>query len=68
MITISYITMAFCGPYVSDQAGLNHFSTVLLQAYCAVITEYGIPSDFVRKSTALLQIKISIAQHSLFFE
>ena len=30
----------------------------VLQAYCAVITEYGIPSDFVRKSTASLQIKI----------
>ena len=27
-----------------------------------MITEYGIPSDFVRKSTASLQIKISTAQ------
>ena len=27
----------------------------VLQAYCAVITEYGIPSDFVRKLTVLLQ-------------
>ena len=34
----------------------NHFST---KTYCAVITEYGIPSDFARKSTASLQIKIS---------
>ena len=33
----------------------------VLQAYCAVTTEYGIPSDFVRKSTASLQIKISSA-------
>ena len=32
----------------------------VLQAYCA-ITEYAIPSDFVRKSTASLQIKISTA-------
>ena len=30
----------------------------VLQAYCALITEYGIPSNFVRKSTASLQIKI----------
>ena len=34
----------------------------VLQSYCAVTTEYGIPSDFVRKSTASLQIKISAAQ------
>ena len=34
----------------------------VLQGYCAVITEYGIPSEFVRKSTASLQIKISAAQ------
>ena len=34
----------------------------VLQACCAVNTEYGIPSDFVRKSTASLQIKISAAQ------
>ena len=34
----------------------------VLQAYCAVTTQYGIPSDFVRKSTASLQIKISAAQ------
>ena len=34
----------------------------VLQACCAVITEYDIPSDFVRKSTASLQIKISTAQ------
>ena len=32
------------------------------QAYFAVITEYGIPSDFVRKSTVSLQIMISTAQ------
>ena len=36
----------------------------VLQTYCAVITEYGIPSDFVRKSTASLKIKISTAQLS----
>ena len=34
----------------------------VLQACCAVTTEYGIPSDFVRKSTRSLQIKISTAQ------
>ena len=34
----------------------------VLQACCAVTTEYGIPSEFVRKSTASLQIKISTAQ------
>ena len=28
----------------------------VLQACCAVTTEYGIPSDFVRKSTAPLKI------------
>ena len=32
------------------------------QAHCAVATESGIPSDFVRKSTASIQIKISAAQ------
>ena len=34
----------------------------VLQACCAVTTEYGIPSNFIRKSTASLQIKISTAQ------
>ena len=34
----------------------------VLQACCAVTTEYGIPSDFVRKPTASLKIKISTAQ------
>ena len=34
----------------------------VLQADCAVITEYAIPSDFVRKSTVSLQIKISTPQ------
>ena len=34
----------------------------VLQACCAVTTEYSIPSNFVRKSTASLQIKISTAQ------
>ena len=34
----------------------------VLEAYCAVITEFGIPSDFVRKLVASLQIKISAAQ------
>ena len=34
----------------------------VLQACCAVTTEYAIPSGFVRKSTASLQIKISTAQ------
>ena len=31
----------------------------VLQAYCAMTTEYGIPCDFVRKSSVSLQIKIS---------
>ena len=34
----------------------------VLQACCAVTTEYGIPSDIVRKSTVSLKIKISTAQ------
>ena len=34
----------------------------VLQACCAVTTEYDIPRDFVRKSTASLKIKISTAQ------
>ena len=34
----------------------------VLQACCAVTTEYGIPSEFVRKSTGSFQIKISTAQ------
>ena len=37
-------------------------SRQLVHAYCAVITEYGIPSDFVGKSMVSLQIKISTAQ------
>ena len=36
----------------------------VLQACCAVTTEYGIPSNFARKSTASLQTKISTAQHN----
>ena len=34
----------------------------VLQACCAVTTECDIPSDFVRKSTASLKIKISTTQ------
>ena len=34
----------------------------VLEVYCALITEYGIPSDFVRKLTVSLQIKISTTQ------
>ena len=38
----------------------HDFLTIsVLQVCCAVTTEYGIPSDFVRKSTASLKIKIS---------
>ena len=41
----------------------NHLLTIsVLLAYGAVITEYGIPSDFVRKLTPLIQIKNSTAQ------
>ena len=39
-----------------------HLTISVLQAYSAVITEYAIPSDSVRKSTVPLQIKISTAQ------
>ena len=46
-----------------DTSQLNYPLTIsVLRAYCAVTTEYGISSDFVRKSTASLQIKISTAQ------
>ena len=44
---------------------LHYFSCLtisVLQACGTVITEYGIPSDFVRKSTVSLQIKILTAQ------
>ena len=41
--------------------GLN-LTISVLQACCAVTTEYSIPSNFVRKSTASLQITISTAQ------
>ena len=34
-------------------------TTSVLQACCAVTPEYGIPGDFVKTSTASLQIKIS---------
>ena len=38
------------------------FKTIsVLQACCAVTAEYGIPGDFVKTSTASLQIKISTA-------
>ena len=40
----------------------NYLTISILQAYSAVITEYAIPSDSVRKSTVPLQIKISTAQ------
>ena len=42
---------------VMARAQVGRLLTIsVLQAYCAVMTEYGIPSDFVRKSTASLQI------------
>ena len=41
---------------------VNILTISVLQACCAVTTEYGIPSDFVRKSTASFQIKNSTAQ------
>ena len=40
----------------------TYLTISVLQACCAVTTEYGIPSDFVRKATASLQNKISTAQ------
>ena len=45
--------------YSYDEAALT---ISVRNACCAVITEYGIPSDFVRKSTVSLQIKISTPQ------
>ena len=50
-------TSAFVNP-----AGQLLLTISVLQACCAVTTEYSIPSDFVRKLTASLQIKISTAQ------
>ena len=41
---------------------MTELTISVLQAYSAVITEYAIPSDSVRKSTVPLQIKISTAQ------
>ena len=52
----------------TKQAALTHnvrgkrLTISVLQACCAVTTEYGIPSDIVRKSTASFKIKISTAQ------
>ena len=41
---------------------VTHNVTIsVLQAYCAVITTHGIPSENKFKSTAILQIKISIS-------
>ena len=40
----------------------NSLTISVLRACCAVTTEYGIPSNVVRKSTGSLQIKISTAQ------
>ena len=37
----------------------------VVQLCCAGITEYGIPSDFVRKSTTVRQIKVSAAPPNL---
>ena len=41
---------------------LSELTISVLQACCTVTTEYGIPGDFVKTSTASLQIKISTAQ------
>ena len=41
----------------------NILTISILQPCCAVTTEYGIPTEFVRTSTGALQIKISAAQH-----
>ena len=40
----------------------QYLTISVLQACSTLTTGYGIPSDFVRKSTASLQIKISTAQ------
>ena len=48
--------------YLLRKNAINKLTIPVLQACCAVTTEYGIPSNFVRKLTASLQIKISKAQ------
>ena len=58
-----YIATATCG----NKTGVVGLLTIsVLQAstpICSTLTtDYGIPSDFARKSTASLQIKISTAQ------
>ena len=40
----------------------NVLTISVLQACCSMTTEHGIPGDFVRISTASLQIKITTAQ------
>ena len=47
-------------------AGTSRLTISVLQACCAVTTEYGITSDFVRKSTASLLIKFSTARLNFF--
>ena len=44
--------------YICIEGTHKYLTISVLQACCAVTTEYGIPSNFVRKSTALLKIKI----------
>ena len=70
-ITWSLVNCPFVTTTLKIHSGVaatlnKQYSVVLnipvLQAYYAVITEYGISSDFVRKSTASLQIKITTAQ------
>ena len=60
IIYLSFLSISFFIFSIYLRLFIVTFS--VLQAYCAVITEYGIPSDFVRKLTASLQIKISTGQ------
>ena len=70
MIIIKIIILYFIQITHNDDVPLNGYSasqddqqlTISVQACCAVTTEYGIPGDFVKTSTASLQIKISTAQ------
>ena len=47
---------------IATSSKFDFFQKLTISVLQAVINEYSIPSDFVRKSNASLQIKISTAQ------
>ena len=53
-----FIATATCG----NKNGVVGLLTISVLQASTLTTDYGIPSDFARKSTASLQIKISTAQ------